>query len=258
MKNHLKRIAAPRSWLLDRKAETFTIRPRPSGHSFTKGIPLGIVLRDHLHLADTLTEVKKLLQRHSIEVDGQRRKDPHFFLGLFDVLAIPSLKKAYLVTYDLKGRVVVVPHTAIGYKVCKILSKRLVRGGKTQFGFHDGKHILRSEKTNDKKINDKNINDEKINVGDSVIIALPEGTLQKVIPLTPGATVYLLQGKHLGDMGILQAIQGQLVTYTKEGKSLETKKEYVFALPADYELVLARHSAGHPSAKKRIGGGSHG
>ena len=41
MKNHLKRIASPRTWLINRKSNTFITRPKPGAHSFEHGISLG-------------------------------------------------------------------------------------------------------------------------------------------------------------------------------------------------------------------------
>jgi len=40
MKNHLKRIATPRTWVIDRKAETFITRPKPGAHSLYFGMSL--------------------------------------------------------------------------------------------------------------------------------------------------------------------------------------------------------------------------
>ena len=51
MKNHLKRIAAPKSWLINRKSSTFIVRPNPGAHALDKGLPLGVIIRDNLKLA---------------------------------------------------------------------------------------------------------------------------------------------------------------------------------------------------------------
>ena len=62
-KNHLKRIASPKTWKIGRKLHTFISRPNPGPHSLPMGMPLNIVLRDLLKFADTSYEVRKILSR---------------------------------------------------------------------------------------------------------------------------------------------------------------------------------------------------
>ena len=103
--HHLKRIAAPRTWLVQRKENTFIIRPKPGAHSLEYGLSLGVILRDVLKVGKTLAEVKKILNNKEILVDGKRRKDYRFIVGLFDVISIPALKQYHRVSLDNKGRI---------------------------------------------------------------------------------------------------------------------------------------------------------
>ena len=118
MKNHLKRIASPRTWAIDRKNNKFITRPRPGAHSFENGLALGVIIRDHLKLASTMSEVKKTLNNNEVLVDGKRRKDHRYLIGLFDVLKIA--KKSYRIIFDRKGRIIV---TEISEKDKNIYSK---------------------------------------------------------------------------------------------------------------------------------------
>ena len=68
MKNHLKRISAPKTWKINRQENTFVIRPTASGHQLGSGLPLGVILRDFLKLVNTTSEVKKLLASDELEV----------------------------------------------------------------------------------------------------------------------------------------------------------------------------------------------
>ena len=97
MKNHLKSIAAPRTWKLDRKKRTFIMRPNPGAHKFEFGMPLGVILRDHLNLALTMSEVEKMLNNNEILVDGNHKTDRREVVGLFDIIAVPVLKKYFTV-----------------------------------------------------------------------------------------------------------------------------------------------------------------
>ena len=95
MKRHLKSIAAPKSWILPRIRGKFTLRPQHSGHPYAAGLPLGLLMRDTLKQAATMAEVRKLLATREVLVDGRRRKDHRFLVGLFDVLSFPALSKNY-------------------------------------------------------------------------------------------------------------------------------------------------------------------
>ena len=55
---HLKRQNAPKSWPIPRKGTTFVVRPN---FGFSKGIPLLIILRDMLKIAENKKEVKKAI-----------------------------------------------------------------------------------------------------------------------------------------------------------------------------------------------------
>ena len=217
MKNHLKRIAAPRTWQIDRKGAPFIVRPNPGAHSFYLGLPLGVLLRDFLQKARTMTEVKKLLQQNEVLVDGKRRKDHQFLVGLFDVIALPSLKEYYRIMLDQKGRItpLQISEKDAEKKICKVVGKKTLPQGKVQLQFHDGKTILF---------------EKPVRVGDSILFRLPSLEPQEIVPLQPGALVFLSQGKHGGDLGTLKEIKGKEAVYVLDGKEIDMATAYLFAI----------------------------
>ncbi len=226
MKNHLKRIAAPRTWVLDRKTSTFATRPNPGGHPLRYGLPLGIILRDYLHLALTMTEVRKLLRTQEVFVDGRRRTDHRFIVGLFDVLTLPAVKKAYRVVLDPKGRLAItnIPQSESTRKPCKVLGKTALPKGKLQYHLHDGKNISTIPSAN---------------VGDTLVVSLPTLTVEEILPLHPGALVFLTDGKHSGDQGMLKMLERGQAVYTKNGRDVETSRAYLFVVgPAKSTLSI--------------------
>jgi small subunit ribosomal protein S4e len=216
-KNHLKRISSPRTWILDRKFTTFTVRPNAGGHSFENGLALGFVLRDMLGLAKSMTEVKKLLNNNEILVDGKRRKDHRYIIGLFDTLKLGSLNKFYRLTFDNKGRIILIEidEKESTLKVCKIVGKSLVKKGKIQYHLHDGKNIL---------------SDVEAKVGDSFLLTLPTLEIKSTLPFEKGAIIFLTKGRHAGDVGKLEDVRGDEVIYSHNKKKIETLKNYVFVL----------------------------
>jgi small subunit ribosomal protein S4e len=216
-KNHLKRISSPRTWILDRKSTTFTVRPNAGGHSFENGLPLGIVIRDMLGLAKSMTEVKKILNNNEILVDGKRRKDHRFIVGLFDVLKFSLLNKSYRLTFDKKGRIVLIEidDKESNTKVCKIVGKSLVKKGKIQYHLHDGKSIL---------------SEVQAKVGDTLLISLPTLEIKSSLPFQEGVTIFLTKGRYAGDVGQLESVRGDEVIYIRDGKKIETSKNYAFVV----------------------------
>ena len=228
MKNHLKRIALPKSWNVDRKSNKFIMRPYPGAHSLTSGLPLGIILRDILKLTSTMSEVKKALNSNQVLVDGKVRRDARFIVGLFDVLTFSTLEQHYRVVFDKKGRIIVVkiPATESSFKPCKIVGKHVLPGGKIQFNLHDGKNV---------------VSDKESKVGDSMVLTLPKLEIKEILPLETGATVFLMSGKHSGQVGVLKEIRGKEATYTTDGQDTETVKNYLFVIGKDKPVITVKN-----------------
>lgn len=217
MKNHLKRIPAPKTWTIDRKTTTFIVRPSHSGHPFSQGLPLGVILRDCLGLTSTMREAKKLLHTNDVFVDGFKRKDHGFQVGLFDVITIKKLNKFYTVTFDRKGRLTLEEVSAkeSEQKTCKVIGKTVLPKGKIQYHLFDGKNI---------------ISDKTIKIGDSLVLSLPKLDIKEVLELKPGAAVFLIKGKHQGSYGKLKEIKGAEAMYTVDGEDVDTAKDYLFVI----------------------------
>ena len=222
MKNHLKRIASPRTWAIDRKNNKFITRPRPGAHSFENGLALGIIIRDHLKLASTMSEVKKTLNNNEVLVDGKRRKDHRYLIGLFDVLKIAG--KSYRILFDKKGRIMVseISEKESTIKPCKILGKTALGKDKIQFNLHDGKNLI------------VNV-DAK--VGDTLLLKIPQQEVIETLPLKKGATVFLTKGKHSGDVGVFKEIKKEEAIYSKDNQDIETAKEYLFVIGKEKALL---------------------
>ena len=63
MSRHQKRVAAPKNWRVSRKSNKWVVNPRPGPHSKDSSIPLLLVVRDLLKLADNTREVKIILNK---------------------------------------------------------------------------------------------------------------------------------------------------------------------------------------------------
>ncbi|BEI84328.1 hypothetical protein CcaverHIS002_0409320 [Cutaneotrichosporon cavernicola] len=106
-KKHLKRLAAPSSWLLDKLGGTYAPRPSPGPHKLRESLPLTVFLRNRLKYALTGKEVTAILKQRLVQVDGKVRTDETYPAGFMDVISIEASGEHFRLLYDVKGRFVI-------------------------------------------------------------------------------------------------------------------------------------------------------
>ena len=225
VQNHLSAIAAPKSWTVERKEHTrWIVRPMPGAHPLNKCVSLSFVIRNMLKYAKTMKETKKILYEGQIKVDKKTRKDYKFGIGLMDVLEIEKLGEAYRMLYAHDGTLKL--HKVNGkennIKLLKVINKTVIKKGKIQITFHDGRNML-FDKT-------------KLNVGDSVLYDLNKKEIMKDITLENDSLVFLSGGKHVGKLAIIKDIikaknlEKAKVLIDINGKQYTTLMDYAFAV----------------------------
>ena len=218
MSQHIKRIAAPKTWPILRKIRKYVIKTSPGPHTKEESIPITIAIRDLLGYARTLKEVKLLLNKKQVLVDGRVIKDPKFPVGIFDVISFPKPNEHYRVLINTHNKIVlkkITPEEA-KFKIVRIKVKKLVKGGKKQYGFNDGRTI---------------VTDNDYKTSDSLLIELPTQKVIKHIPFAKGNYAFLTSGKHVGESGIIEDVVKERITTkvvikTKTSR-FETLKKYV-------------------------------
>jgi small subunit ribosomal protein S4e len=228
-RKHLKRLPAPRHWPIKRKAGKFTTRVIPGPHPKEHCLTLAIILREMLGYAESMREVKAILSQGQIKIDGVVRKDPRFPVGLMDVLEIaPSGEKYRLLPKQRGGfRLVKIDDSEAGFKLCRIETKNMVKGGKVQLGLHDGRTLLLPEGQQPSDYN---------NLG-TLKVSIPEQKLMSSIPLEKGVYAVVSRGKNIGIEGKVLEIVKRVGTHAStvtledpEGNRFETALEYVFVV----------------------------
>jgi small subunit ribosomal protein S4e len=218
---HLKRIVAPKSWKVTRKTSKWIVSPRPGPHPKERGIPLLILIRDLLKIARTAKEAKRILKSGEVVVDGRVRKDHKFPCGFFDIISIPKIEKNYCILPDHKARLSLREIPSTKSKLCKVVGKRMVKGGKIQLNLHDGRNLL---------------SESPIKRKDSVVISIPDGKILRHYPYQEGATAYIIGGKHAGRIGKIREIKKlrssnpNRVVLEIDGSIVETLEDYVFVV----------------------------
>ncbi|KAH1001982.1 hypothetical protein HUJ04_005932 [Dendroctonus ponderosae] len=119
-KKHLKRLNAPKAWMLDKLGGVFAPRPSTGPHKLRESLPLVIFLRNRLKYALTNSEVTKIVMQRLIKVDGKVRTDPNYPAGFMDVVTIEKTGEFFRLIYDVKGRFTIHRITAEEAKINQI------------------------------------------------------------------------------------------------------------------------------------------
>ena len=191
-------------------------------------MPLVVVLRDLLKVADKSKEIKQILHEGKVLVDGKVRKDYRYTVGMFDTVSIPAINANYRMVIGGDGKFHLMPVTDAAAKICKIVNKTAIKGGKIQLNLHDGTTMIAS-------------NDYKTK--DSIIIKVPERKIDQHFTYAVGSLVVVTEGKHSGEIGKVKAIKvvrssspNTVVITTAQGE-FETIENYVFVIGKDNPAV---------------------
>jgi len=236
MSKHLKRITMPTTWPMSRKSSKFVTKPNPGAHSLKYGLALNSILREILGYAENAREIKHILNAGFITVDGKKRADLKFSVGLMDVLKNEKSGEIYRILLNKKAKLclVAIPNAESSIKPAKIVKKTMIKGKKIQITFHDGRNVITDNKD--------------YNVGDTVMISLPGGELKEHFKLDKGAYALITNGKHSGEYGVIKDIVGKesiektKITFkTKEGE-FETLTEYAFVLGKEKSAITMKEN----------------
>ncbi|MEM5853058.1 MAG: 30S ribosomal protein S4e [Candidatus Aenigmatarchaeota archaeon] len=226
----LKRLLAPEFWKIAKKKTTWSITPKPGPHKKFECIPLGIIVRDILKLAETGKEAKAIIKRKEIMVDGKPRKDHAFPVGLMDVVSIPKLNKHYRIVPFEKGlKVIEIGEDEANLKLVKIRNKKIVKKGKIQLNLHDGKNLL-VEKDNYK-------------TGDSLLLELPSLKIVQHLKLEKGVVGVVLKGKKAGkiarvlEVKIPRGREKRKIVCESDKEKFEVLFDHFFVVGKDTPLI---------------------
>jgi small subunit ribosomal protein S4e len=223
----LKRLLAPEYWKIPKKKYTWVVTPSPGPHKKFECIPLLIIVRDILGLAETGKEAKTIIKKGEVFVDGKPRKDYTYPAGLMDVVSIPKLNKHFRIISNSKGlKPVEIPEKEANLKLLKIRNKKIVKGARIQLNFHDGKNIF--------------VERDVYKTGDSLLVELPKLKILEHFKLEKGSLGLIIRGKKAGNLAKVVEI---ITTRTQEPRKIicevgDKNMEVVF----DYFFVVGREA----------------
>ena len=219
MATHQKRVAAPISWPITRKTHHWVVGANPGAHSMETGIPLLVVVRDILKVANNAREAKRIINEKNIHIDGIARTDYKHMVGLFDIVSIPATNEYYRVLLDSKNRFKLFKEDANAGKLCRINNKTIIRKGAVQLNLHDGTNVLGS---NDYKTFD-------------TVILDTDRKIIKHIDYKTGNLAMIVGGEHSGEIGKIKQIRkvrgsGTNMVAISNETEFETIEAYVYVI----------------------------
>ena len=216
---HTKRIAAGLG-----KAHVWAVTPAPGHHSKGKCISLLALVRDKLKYADTSREAMKIINDGMILVGRSPRKNYKYNIGIMDVIRIPKAGKNFRCMPDKKGlSFKEIPDEEAKFKLCKILDKSVISGGKIQLNLHDGTNIIVPEDP-----------EKKYETRDTILIDIETTKITDLIEFNIGNIGLVVSGRHTGKVGKID----EIVKATAARKSLTV----IDGMPTltDYVLVIGK------------------
>jgi hypothetical protein len=80
-KKHMKRLNAPKHWMLSKMGGIFAPKPAAGPHKTRECLPLSLVLRNRLKYALTRRESMMILMQKHVKVDGKVRTELNYPTG---------------------------------------------------------------------------------------------------------------------------------------------------------------------------------
>lgn len=206
-KKHLKRLAAPRHWMLSKMGGIWAPRPATGPHKLRECLPLSLVLRNRLKYALTRREIIMIVMRRAVSVDNKVRTEMNYPAGFQDVISIAKTNENFRLLYDSKGRFVLhrIQKEEASFKLCRV--QKVSKANKASIGHnpfqtgqassipflvtHDGRTIRFA--------------DPAIRVNDTVKVDLESGKVLSQIKFEVGNLAMITKGANVGRVGVIVA-----------------------------------------------------
>jgi len=216
-KKHLKRLNAPKKWMLDKLSGKFAPRPSAGPHKLRESMPLIILIRNRLKYALTYGETKKVTMSRAIQVDHKVRTDIAFPTGFMDVISIEKTGEYFRMLFDVKGRFMVhrIKKEEAAYKLCRVKKLMTAAKGVPCLVTHDGRTLRYPN--------------PDVKVNDTLKLDLATGKMTDFIKFEPGNLAYITGGQNCGRIGI--------ITHREKH-------------PGSFDIVHVKDSVGHSFATR--------
>ncbi|KAI6205615.1 40S ribosomal protein S4 [Aphelenchoides besseyi] len=175
-KHHLKRLNAPKHWMLAKLGGVFAPRPASGPHKLRECLPLILFLRNRLRYALSYKEAQAICKQRLIKVDGKIRTEmrfPHW------------LPRCHSHRQDQRG----FPKAEGDFKLAKVTKQFMSKNQVPVIVTHDGRTIRYP--------------DPNIKVNDTVVINITTGKVTDFVKFDAGNLCMVTSGRNIGRVGIV-------------------------------------------------------
>mmetsp|Transcript_19939 Transcript_19939/g.26313 ORF Transcript_19939/g.26313 Transcript_19939/m.26313 type:complete len:260 (+) Transcript_19939:76-855(+) len=194
-KKHLKRLNAPKHWMLSKMDGVWAPRPSQGPHKLRECLPIVLIIRNRLKYALTMKEVKQICMERHVKVDGKVRTDTNFPAGFMDVVSLEKSGDQFRLLYDAKGRFTLhrVSDDEMKYKLCRVNKQEVTKKKIPYIATHDGRTFRYA--------------DPLIKVNDTVKVDIESGKIVGQIKFDAGNLCMITKGRNSGRVGIVGHIE---------------------------------------------------
>ncbi|KAG5598457.1 hypothetical protein H5410_029827 [Solanum commersonii] len=191
LKKHLKRLNAPKHWMLDKLGGAFAPKPSSGPHKSRECLPLVIIMRNRLKYALTYREVISILMQRQVMVDGKVRTDKTYPAGFMDVAFNSRLMRTSVSFMTLRDDSVFTARDEESkFKLCKVRSVQFGQKGIPYLNTYDGRTIRYP--------------DPLIKANDTIKLDLESNKIVDFIKFDVGNVVMVTGGRNRGRVGVIK------------------------------------------------------
>merc|ERR1711907_28784 len=206
-KKHLKRLNAPKHWMLDKMGGTWAPRPSTGPHKLRECLPLVLVLRNRLKYALTCKEVQQILMQRLIKVDGKVR----YVIHRLNHKNFPTENQ---------------------FKLCRIAKVSVGAKNVPYVSTHDGRTVRYP--------------DPNAKMHDVIKVNIASGKAEDLIKFEVGATCVITRGQNQGRVGVITNREKHIgsfeIVHVKDskGRAFATRINNVFCIAAkDDDMMIS-------------------
>ncbi|MDO5844427.1 MAG: 30S ribosomal protein S4e [Methanocorpusculum sp.] len=221
-----KRMTAPDAWKLARKESKYVLSPASGPHDGS-ALPIGVWLRDHMHLAENNKEARQILHSRQVVLNGHIVTDDHIGIDVFDIISFPKINKHYLILVDADGKQIEkeISAESANFRLVKVANKTTLKGGKTQINLTCGANF---------------ISDDLYKGKDTLVIGIngdDRFAVAEHFPYAVGSMAIIIGGQHTTKVGKITKIYTQasslpnrVILQDANGSELETIEDYIYVI----------------------------
>jgi len=237
-KKHMKRLNAPKHWMLSKLGGIWAPRPSQGPHKLRECLPLCLVLRNRLKYALTRREVMMIVMRRLIKVDHKIRTDINYPAGFMDVISMEKTGENYRLLFDTKGRFVLHKVSAEEAKFKLLKVKSVSTGSKASIGsnpFHQGQAAaIPYVVTHDGRT--IRYPDPMVKASDTIKFDITTGKIVDFVKFETGNSCMITRGANAGRVGIILNREKHPGSF--EIVHLKDKRGLVFATRSDNVFAI--------------------